>query len=66
MGKRLKTVEVFRTRDATYLRFWQYAGRGGKALAHQVRLKDGESPAQKMKSPEIQAMLRETFEQTPE
>jgi len=54
---KLKSVEVINFRGTRYLRVWQYAARGGKALALQVRLEHGQSPGAAFSSAPVREKL---------
>lgn len=60
--KRIKSVEAVNFRGQRYLRVWQYAARGGKSLAIQVRLNEGQKAGDAFNSEAVQSVLRDEFE----
>lgn len=61
MTKRIKTIESTVFQGVRYLRVWQYTARGGKALAMQIRLKEGEKPAEVLHRPDVREILVKEF-----
>jgi hypothetical protein len=59
--KRIKSLEVITFRGERYLRVWQYAARGGKSLAVQVRIPDGVRPSEMLTLPVVADVLEEEF-----
>ena len=61
MTKRIKTIESTIFRGVRYLRVWQYTARGGKALAMQIRVKEGEKPSDVLNTPDVREKLVKEF-----
>lgn len=59
--KRVKSVEVTTFRGERYLRIWQYAAKGGKSLATQVRIPEGEKAGDLLRSESLQTLLKDEF-----
>jgi hypothetical protein len=59
--KRIKSLEVTTFRGERYLRVWQYAARGGKSLAVQVRVPVGVRPSEMLTVSIVADVLQEEF-----